>query len=153
AVAADRHVVGDRTAAEGDGAVVRAASNINRPAADRDGTAPAIAAAGSSAPVPAGGLVEGHRDVGDGRGREPVHRQPAANAIAAPATAAPGAADGGVVREGRVTQDEARGWTVPRQAAANADASAAAGAARAADGLVEVEGTAAHGERRATQGE
>src|SRR5262245_49229666 len=40
AVAADRQVVGDRTAAEGDGGVVRA--GINRPAAYRDATAPAI---------------------------------------------------------------------------------------------------------------
>src|SRR5262245_47084591 len=68
AVAADRHVVGDRTAAEGDGGGVRAASNINRPAADRDATAPAVAAIGSGAPVPARRLVEGHGDVGNGRG-------------------------------------------------------------------------------------
>src|SRR5215831_15124360 len=100
AVAADRHVVGDRTAAEGDGAVVRAAG-INRPAAYREAAAPASAAVGSGAPVPAGRLVEGHGDVGNGRGRVPVHRQAAAEAVAARGPAAAGAADGGVVREGR----------------------------------------------------
>src|SRR5262249_30603210 len=73
--------VGVRAAGGGDGLVGGPGKPVPPPTGQPP--PPAFPAVGSGAPVPAGRLVEGHGDVGNGRGRGLVHRQAAANAFAA----------------------------------------------------------------------